>query len=96
MAAAWNFVCGRFINFKKGRKWLTLLTFVALVISKPPKGKELSKKGGSNVELAKFRDEISPVKKLFMFWNDKNTDLRCFYHLVLKNVQALLSNITFF
>jgi len=46
---------------------LTLLTFVALVISKPPKGKELSKKGGSNVELAKFRDEISPVKKLFMF-----------------------------
>ena len=82
----------------KGGAWAPSAPPMAapLVISKPPKGKELSKKGGSNVELAKFRDEISPVKKLFMFWNDKNTDLRCFYHLVLKNVQALLSNITFF
>ena len=26
-ASTWNFVCGRFINFKKGRKCLTLLTF---------------------------------------------------------------------
>ena len=95
MVAAWNFVCGRFTLKRAENYWLYWL-LVALVISKPPKGKELSKKGGSNVELAKFRDKISPVKKLFMFWNDKNTDLRCFYHFVLKNVQALLSNITFF
>jgi len=27
MAWAWNLVCGRFMNFRNGRKILTLLTF---------------------------------------------------------------------
>jgi len=27
MASAWNLVCGRYINFEKGTKVLTLLTF---------------------------------------------------------------------
>jgi len=27
MVSEWNFVCGRFINFKEGRQTLTLLTF---------------------------------------------------------------------
>ena len=32
MVSAWNLVCGRFINFEKGRKILTWFTLVALVI----------------------------------------------------------------
>jgi len=44
IVSAWNLVCGRFINLKKGRKNLTFLTFLALVVEHPvSRGKSIYK-----------------------------------------------------
>ena len=80
MVWAWNLICGRFINFKYGRKILTLLTFGCpsndYFLAHPPSTTDLSYSWSSSARMTSSENANHPLN-----WNFKNQSTKEQFHL---------------